>query len=143
MIRRVTDPDEVNAVANDPTVRELMFLGMVYPQFDLDFSECMESSKATVLCDEAGFCSVFEWKAPGVYECHIMAPKAARGANMMRSAREMLAYMKERGARLVWGQPSVHNRGAICFIRRMGLKPAGFRTDPLLGEVQDFVTEDF
>jgi hypothetical protein len=62
---------------------------------------------------------------------------------MMRSAREMLAYMKERGARLVWGQPSVHNRGAICFIRRMGLKPAGFRTDPLLGDVQDFVTEDF
>jgi hypothetical protein len=143
MIWRETDPARINAIANDPTVRELMFLGMIHPQNALDFSDCLASEKAIALVDDAGFCSIFQWSAPGVYECHIMARKAARGAGMIRSAREMLAYMKERGARLVWGQPSIYNRAAICFIRRMGLKSAGFRSDPLLGDVEDFVTEDF
>jgi hypothetical protein len=79
VIHRETDAEKINAIANDPSVRELMFLGMIYPQFDLDFTECIESGNTVALRDDAGFCSVFQWKAPGVYECHIMAPKAARG----------------------------------------------------------------
>lgn len=141
MIEQVTNPEVINAIANDPDVRETMFLGMIYPQQDLDFTGQIEDGKTVVLRDDAGFCSLFRWTSPGTYECHIMALKCARGANAMGSAREMLAHMKSLGARLVWGQPSIYNRAAICFIRRMGLKSAGKGADPLLGEVEYFVTE--
>lgn len=141
MIRREHEAVTLNSVANDKSVRELMFLGMPYPQDKLDFSEAVADAKTVALTDDNGFCSVFQWSAPGVYQCHIMAVKEARGASMMKSAREMLDYMKQHGARLVWGQPSIYNRAAICFIRRMGLKSAGKGSDPFLGEVEYFVTE--
>lgn len=143
MISRVNDPGLVNAIANENSVRQMMFVGMVYPLHDLDFSDCIENKQNICLVDDKGFCSIFQWSAPGVYECHIMAPKSARGASCMASAREMLAFVKKEGARLVWGRPSIYNRAAICFIRRMGLKPAGFGTDAAAGDVQYFVTEDF
>jgi RimJ/RimL family protein N-acetyltransferase len=142
MIRRVLDPDIVNTIANEGSVREMMFLGMTYPLHDLDFSDCIENQQNVCLIDNKGFCSIFQWSAPGVYECHIMAPKAARGVSCMASAHEMLAFMKQMGARMVWGRPSIYNRAAICFIRRMGLKAAGFGQDAAAGDVQYFVTED-
>lgn len=143
MIQRVENPELVNAVANEATVRQLMFVGMMYPLHDLDFSDCVGNKQNVCLMDDKGFCSIFQWSAPGVYECHIMAPKSARGASCMKSARKMLTYMRNHGARLVWGRPSIYNRAAICFIRRMGLKSAGFGTDAAAGDVQYFVTEDF
>lgn len=143
MISRVSDANLVNAIANENSVRQMMFVGMMYPLHDLDFSDCIENKQNICLIDDKGFCSIFQWSAPGVYECHIMAPKAARGASCMASAREMLAFMRKHGARLVWGRPSIYNRAAICFIRRMGLKSAGFGQDAAAGDVQYFVTEDF
>ena len=142
MIRRETDAALMNEIANDPEVRGLMFLGMVYPQYDLDFDHVFDDAKTIVLSDGAGFASIFKWTSPGTYECHIMAKTASRGAEMMRHMRVMLDFMKEQGARVVWGQPSVHNRGALCFIRRMGLKSVGKGSDPILGDVEYFVTEN-
>jgi len=130
----------VNEIAADPKVREMMFLGMRYPDNDLDFSGALEDSKNVAL-EEGGFCAVFMWSAPGVYECHIMARKEARGVESMRIGRAMLAYMKELGAKMIWGQPSVYNKAAICYIRRMGLSPAGFGSHGILGDVQYFVKE--
>ena len=141
MIRRETDAALLNQIANDQTVQNLMFLGMVYPNQELDFSDAVETPKNIALTDDAGFAAIFQWSAPRVYECHIMGTKSARGANAMQSGREMLAYMKNEGARLVWGRPSIYNRAAICFIRRMGLKSEGKGSDPFVGEVEYFVTE--
>jgi hypothetical protein len=118
-----------------------MFLGMIYPQQDLDFSDAVADARNFALTDDAGFAAIFQWSAPRVYECHIMGTKVARGTNAMQSGREMLAYMKTQGARLVWGRPSIYNRAAICFIRRMGLKSEGVGSDPFVGEVEYFVTE--
>lgn len=142
MIRRETDAAVINAIGNDPTVRRLMFLGMSYPQEALDFTEAIAKPGAVALVDDGGFTAIFQRSAPGVYECHIMAPKQARGAGAMHSAREMLAYMRDDGASMVWGQPSIHNRAALCFIRRMGLKSAGKGHDPFIGDVEYFVTRD-
>lgn len=142
MIRRETDAAALNAIANDGTVRDLIFIGMVYPDdTDLDFSGAVANDQNVALTDDAGFSAIFQWSAPGVYECHIMGTKASRGANAMQSGRAMLAYMKAHGARMVWGRPSIYNRAAICFIRRMGLKSEGTGTCPLVGEVEYFVTE--
>jgi len=140
MMRRVDDPEMVNAIGNDPSVRELMFLGAMYPPNDLDFTPWVEDPRNAILID-GGFCAMFVWRGPGIYECHLMVRKEDRGASAVRIGREMLEFMKAQGAKIVWGQPSIYNRAAICYIRRMGLKPAGFGKDAIAGEVQYFVTE--
>ena len=142
MIRREADADLLNQIANDPEVRQMAFIGMLYPNMELDYASVLEDARNVILSDGEAFCAIFKWTSPGVYECHIMALQKARGAGMMKSAREMLAWMKENGARIVWGQPSIFNKGAVCFIRRMGLKPSGYGADPFIGEVQYFMTEN-
>lgn len=142
MIRRETDPTLLNRIANDPEVRSLAFIGMLYPNMELDYESVFEDKRNIILSDGSAFAAIFKWTSPGVYECHIMAIASARGAGMMRTARTMLDYVAEQGAKTVWGQPSIHNKGALCFIRRMGLKASGYGVDPFIGEVQYFVTEN-
>lgn len=142
MIRRETTPDLLNSVANAPEVRRMAFIGMPYPNMELDYSSVFEDERNIILSDGIAFCAIFKWTSPRVYECHIMALPHIRGARMMGLAREMLAYMKEHGAITVWGQPSIYNKAAVCFIRRMGLKASDYGTDPFIGEVQYFVTEN-
>lgn len=135
-----TDAEKLNAIANADDVRELMFLGAVYPPQHLDFTAYVEDKRNVTLV-YGGFGAIFVFRGPGIYECHIMARKEARGSNAIAIGREMLAYMKEVGAKTIWGQPSIYNRAAICYIRRMGLKPVGFGVDTVAGEVQYFVME--
>ncbi len=142
MIRRETDAGLLNRVANAPEVRQMAFIGMQYPNMELDYSSVFEDSRNVILSDGIGFCAIFKWTSPGVYECHIMALPHIRGAKMMALAREMLAHMKELGAVSVWGQPSIFNKAAVCFIRRMGLRAFGYGNDPFIGEVQYVVTEN-
>jgi len=140
MIERVTDAERVNEIGNDPSVRALMFLGAMYPPDHLDFTPWCEDPRNIVLID-GGFVAMFVWRGPGIYECHLMVRKDARGAHAMQTGRDMLAYVRKEGAHTVWGQPSVYNRAAICYIRRMGLKSVGFGKDMIAGDVQYFVTE--
>ena len=140
MIIRETDPEQVNAVGNDATVRAMMFLGAMYPPEQLDFTPWVEDPRNIILRD-GGFVAMFVWRGPGIYECHLMIRKDARGASAMSIGKEMLAMVKQEGGHTVWGQPSIYNRAAICYIRRMGLKPAGFGVDAIAGEVQYFVTK--
>jgi hypothetical protein len=141
MIERITDNAEiVNEIGNNPSVRALMFLGAMYPPEYLDFSPWVEDPRNIILRD-GGFVAMFVWRGPGIYECHLMIRKEDRGAKAMAVGKEMLQIVANEGARTVWGQPSIYNRAAICYIRRMGLKPAGFGVDAIAGEVQYFVTE--
>jgi len=142
MIQRETDATLLNIVANSPAVRQMAFIGMAYPNMELDYSSVFEDGRNVILSDGAAFCAIFKWTSPAVYECHIMALPHIRGAKMMALAREMLAHMKEIGAVSVWGQPSIYNKAAVCFIRRMGLRASGYGNDPFIGEVQYFVTEN-
>lgn len=142
MIRRETEPTLLNHIANDPEVRQLAFLGMLYPSQELDYGVVFDDKRNVILSDGSAFGAIFKWTSPGIYECHIMALAHARGAGMMKTARSMLSYMKDHGARVVWGQPSIYNKGAVCFIRRMGLKASGYGSDPFIGDVQYFVTEN-
>lgn len=137
---RLDRADALNDIANSADVREMMFLGCVYNPDNLDFADHVDDDRNIAMVI-GGFGAIFVFRGPGIYECHIMARKASRGGFAMEAGREMLARMKELGAHTVWGQPSVYNRAAICYIRRMGLKPSGFGVDPVAGEVQYFVME--
>lgn len=126
------EPEVVNAIANHPSAS----MGL-----ELDFTPAMANDRNVFFAD-SGFCAMFIWSAPGVYECHISATPEARNASLYPKGRAMLAYMRDRGAVMIWGQPLVTNRAAICYIRRMGLKSAGFGHNPIIGPVEYFVMED-
>lgn len=140
-VRRIRDAGIVNAIAAASDVRALMFLGAPYPNAPLDFTPWVEDERSITLL-YGGFCALFVWRGPNIYECHLMVRKSDRGARGLATGREMLAWMAANGARRVWGQPSVHNRAAITYIRRMGLKSQGLGIDPIVGEVEYFMTED-
>lgn len=133
--------EEVNAVANHPEVYPMLVIGAIHPQGPLDYEETCDHHTVTALTNGGGFCAIFKWTSPGCYEVHVMATPEARGAGMMASSREMLAYMKNRGARRVWGQPSLYNRAAQTFVRRMGLRYQGTGHEPIIGDVAYFETE--
>lgn len=137
---RVTDPAIVNALANQPDVSEGIKIGAIWTDQFMDFGPVVENERNVTLMD-GGFCAMFVFSAPGVYECHIMALPEYRGGFAFEAGRRMLDFMRGHGARMVWGQPSIHNRAAICYIRRMGLKPAGFAHIPVMGDVQYFVKD--
>ncbi len=108
---------------------------------DLDFTEAMADQR-NVFFAVGGFCAMFIWSAPRVYECHIMALPAARGRYLYTAGSAMLAFMKDIGAEMVWGQPAVGNLPAQAYIRRMGLVECGTGHNPLVGPVRYFVTRD-
>jgi len=132
--------EEVNLIANDPDVYNMMMLGMLHPQCALDFSDAVEAPKTVALID-GGFCALFVWTSPGTYEVHVMALKGVRGALGMAIGRDMLAEMKRRGAERVWGQPSAYNRAAQTFVRRMGLRYQDTGYHPVAGDVLYFEME--
>lgn len=139
MIREAT-AEEVNAIANDPSVYDMLLLGAIHPQCALDYSDTLDSHLVTALMVD-GFAAIFQWTSPGTYECHIMAVKSARGRKMIEASREMLAEMKRRGAKRVWGQPSIHNPAAVSFVKLMGLRYQDTGHHPIVGDVAYYEME--
>ena len=139
-MRRLENASLLNAIANQPDVRSMIFVGLRHSEEPLEFDQVADDPNNYVLEDH-GFCAIFQWSAPGIYECHLISLKVARGKHAMEAGHAMLAYMKERGASMVWGRPSVYNRAAICYIRRMGLLSKGLGSHPVVGEVEYFVKE--
>lgn len=133
MIREAT-AEEVNAIANHPDVYDMLLLGAIHPQCAMDYEDALDSPLVTAFID-GGFAAIFQWTSPDVYECHVMATKAARGRKMIASSREMLAEMKRRGAKRIWGQPSVYNPAAVSFVKLMGLRYQGTGHHPIAGDV--------
>jgi hypothetical protein len=127
------EPEVVNAIANHPAANQ--------GWGEMDFGPAMADSRNVFFAD-AGFCAMFIWSAPGVYECHISSTPEARDGSLYSKGKAMLGYMKDRGARMIWGQPSISNRAAICYIRRMGLKSVGLGHNAVIGPVEFFVMED-
>ena len=135
MTMRVASLEEVNAIANDASVQKMMGVG------DLDFSAAMADDRLVALTHN-GFCSLFVWCAPGVYEGHVMARKDSRGRCAIDAGKSAFAYMKEQGARMIWAQPSIANRAAIWYVRQMGMKDHGVGYHSVIGDVRYFATEN-
>ena len=135
MTLRLASVEEVNAIANDASVQEMMGVG------DLDFSAAMADPRLVALTD-GGFCTMFVWTAPGVYEGHVMARKESRGRYAIGAGRAAFAHMKNQGARMIWSQPSIANRAAIWYVRQMGMKDHGVGYHPVIGDVRYFTTEN-
>jgi hypothetical protein len=132
---RIYDASIVNEIANIPEVsRELSVDG---EECEFDFSDAI-ASRSSVFLHCGGGVGMFFWSAPRVYECHILFPPDKRGANAFQACLAMRDEMMGM-ADMLWGQPKLSNRKAICLIRRLGFSPAGIGENPIIGPVQYLV----
>lgn len=137
MIRRETDADLINAIANHPDV---------LPYFDLsqsgalDFSECLTRPEDyVILSNGIDAVGIFEWSAPGVWQGHTMFHPDCRGKRAIAAGKAICAAMFEHGADMLWGQTPYYYRHVRWFNRQIGFAPAGIGFHHVSGEVEYFV----
>jgi len=131
---RVATPVEVNAIANHPDVQERMGAG------EMDFTQALADERCVGLVYK-GFCGLFVWSSPGIYEGHVMACPGDRGRVAIDLALQAFEWMKGMGAKTIWAQPSVNNRAALWYVNTLGMVPCGKGTHPIVGDVRYFLKD--
>lgn len=110
MIRLTSDPKEINAFANHPDINPAI------AGVPVDFTGAIRETNIFYVGAFGCFC--FEWKAPGVYEGHVMLLKAGRGAWGVAAARHALRALNA----TVWARVAPDNRVLTVFVRRVGFR---------------------
>lgn len=138
MIYRATDAELHNRIANHPLVKPL--LG--YNNDATDFTPLLsEPQNYVLLSDGFGAAAIFEWSAPGVWQAHTMFLPESRGREGFQAARDMMSWMFERGAKMLWGMTPIGHRPALVFNRVIGAKAAGEGKDVNGTPVRFFTVE--
>ena len=96
-----------------------------------------------LLHDNEGAASIFDWSAPGVWQGHSMFLPRRRGKEGIQSAKDMIGWMFDHGAQIIWGMTptSEDYRRVHMFNRLIGFKARGLRTDAAGREVRLFKME--
>lgn len=123
MIHRETNPDIINTIVNDPAVRPFVdFSGQTAP---LDFAPTIGTPGMLYLRDDSDGLAAFELTAPGVYEAHLLFGPGTRGGRALDTMHDMLAWLFERGASVVWGAIDRTHRRAVLIGRMIGATATG------------------
>jgi hypothetical protein len=126
---RTFDTDLVNQIANSPGVPELLGAD------SFDFTAALQD-RSNIFLHHEGAVAICEWSAPRVYQCHLIFDPSCRGRRAVSAAIAMREFMFANHADMLWGQPAIANTAARKLIRMAGFEPAGFGTNPLVGEVE-------
>ena len=138
MIVRATTADVHNYIANHPEVKPTI----CYHEGFADFTPVLEHPDQYILLhDNEGAASAFEWSAPGVWQGHSMFLPRRRGKEGIQSAKDMIQWMFDYGATMIWGQTPLDNRAAQMFNRLIGFKANGTGVHHVAGPVRYFVFE--
>jgi hypothetical protein len=138
LIYRATDARIHNHIANHPEVKPTIS----YAEDYADFTPLFEQPDHYILLhDGMGASSIFEWSAPGVWQGHSMFLPERRGKEGIASAKDMIAWMFEQGARMLWGQTPIENLPARMFNRLVGFKRCGRGVHHVAGPVEYFILE--
>lgn len=125
MVRREDSPELLNRIANDASVHPF-----VSPSGDpIDFSG-IEGKRAgeiggVILSNGEDAVALFEMTAEGVYQSHVLFGPTCRGRKAIDTAREMIAWMFDHNAHIVWGATPRWNKPACLFNRLIGAKEIG------------------
>jgi hypothetical protein len=140
VIVRATTADVHNYIANHPEVKPTFG----YQEGLTDLSPLFEHPEQYILLhDNEGAASIFDWSAPGVWQGHSMFLPRRRGKEGIQSAKDMLGWMFDYGAKMIWGMTPTSDdfRRAHIFNRLLGFRACGFRTDGAGREVCLFEME--
>lgn len=120
MIYRVTAPSEANRI---------------YGKGDL--SAFVTDGRCFVLTNGTDI-AVFAWRGPGIFEGHLEFK--SRGRSAIGVGKAMLAFMRDSGARMIWGPTPVGLRNVRWFQRQLGFVSQGIMATPE-GDCELFVME--
>lgn len=125
MVRRETDPSLLNKIANDAAVHP--FVSTTGDPIDFSPIEGKRAGEigGVILSNGEDAAALFEMTAVGVYQAHTLFGPTCRGRKAIDTAREMLGWMWEHNARIVWGATPRWNRAACLFNRLVGFKEIG------------------
>lgn len=120
MIGLETRPDFINRIANSDGVREY-----IRPDGQqMDWTPLAERSPAitrtVILSNGDDALAAFELTAPGIYQSHTLFAETCRGRRAIDTAIEMVRWMFDHGATVVWGSTPRSNRKACLFNRWIG-----------------------
>lgn len=134
MIRRDFDPQTVNRIANHPAIYSDFALPGCGP---LDFAEVARRTEDhVILTDGEAVAAICEWSAPGVWQVHIMATPAARGARARDALAEARDWMFDFGARMLWAQVPVNKPHVGRMASMVGFTRCGLGHLPIVGPVE-------
>lgn len=125
MVRRETNITLLNRIANDDAVRP--FLRLDGEPLDFSVIDGLDDNEigAVVLSNGEDAAAVFQITAPGSYQVHTLFGPTCRGRRAVDTAREMLGWMWEHDASVVWGATPRWNKPACLFNRLVGAKEIG------------------
>lgn len=138
MIVRATDATIHNLIANHPAVKPTFG----YQHGFADLSPLLDHPEQYVLLhDGNGAASIFEWSAPYVWQGHSLYLPHRRGKDGIQAGRDMLQWMFDHGAKMIWGMTPLDNRPAQMFNRLLGFKADDDRIDAAGRPVRTFYME--
>lgn len=116
------NPEIANRIANSEGVRE--FLRPDGAPIDLTpLCEMRPTQSGMVLLSNGDDAlSMFELTCDGVFQGHIAFAQSCRGKRAIDTAREMIDFMWDQGADVIWGDVPKWNKPAILFMRRLGFQ---------------------
>lgn len=113
-----------NRVVNHPSVKP--YFGKTDGPVDVS-SLLDEPENYVLLAASDDAVGILEWSAPDIWQAHYAMLPACRGRAAVAAAKAMTGYMFEHeGARAVWGQTPLKNKGARWLNRQVGCLSKGF-----------------
>lgn len=135
MIRHEQDVDFINRIANSDAVRPF-----IRPDGqDMDFAPAVGRPTQTgvvFLSNGEDAVAAFEITADRIYQSHTMFGPTCRGRRAIETAREMVAWMFDHGADVVWGSTPRANKAARWFNRQIGAYVIGGDDEDELFEIR-------
>lgn len=122
-IRRETDPHLMRKIAESDGV--MPFVGIEHNRPDWEALSSLRpgESGVVILSNGEDAMALFTMTAPRVFQGHTMFADTCRGRRAIETGREIIAWMFDHGADVVWGSTPRGNRKARWFNRQIGMRP--------------------
>lgn len=136
MIRRETDAQLINEIANSPAVRP--FVDYSGSDRALDLSPAvgrLTETGVVWLSNGRDAVAAFEMTGEREYQAHVFFDETCRGKRAIDTAKEMVAYMMGHADRL-WGAIPMKNAAARWFGRQVGFAHDGYDNYAAEGPVE-------
>lgn len=140
MVRLETDAQFVNKIANSDAVRPFIRPDGGPTDWAAICRERFTTTGVVILSNGEDAVAAFEATAIGggeqIFQSHTMFADSCRGRRAIDTGREMVAWMFDHGATIVWGSTPRDNRKARWFNRQIGMTPIGGDNDDEIFEIR-------
>lgn len=122
-IRRETNPDLMRRIAESDAVMPFIGIADNRPDWEALATLRPVESGVVILSNGEDALALFTATADGIFQGHTMFAETCRGRRAIETGKDILAWMFDHGADVVWGSTPRENRKARWFNRQIGMRP--------------------